>query len=41
MNFQPLLELGQFITLHALVAMLAVGLGGVQFVLPKGSRLHR
>ena len=41
MNFQPLLESAQPITVHAMAAMLAVGLGGVQFVLPKGSRLHR
>ena len=41
MNFQPLLESAQPTTVHAMAAMLAVGLGGVQFVLPKGSRLHR
>ena len=41
MNFQPLLESAQPIMVHAMAAMLAVGLGGVQFVLPKGSRLHR
>ena len=41
MNFQPLLELAQHIRVHATAAILAVGLGGVQFVLPKGSRLHR
>ena len=41
MNFQPLLESAQPITVHAMAAMLAVGLGGLQFVLPKGSRLHR
>ena len=32
MNFQPLLGSAQPIMVHAMAAMLAVGLGGVQFV---------
>ena len=41
MNFQPLFGSDYPIAIHAFAAMLAIGLGGVQFVLPKGTSLHR
>ena len=41
MNFQPLFGSYHPIAIHASAATLAIGLGGAQFVLPKGTSLHR
>ena len=41
MNFRPLFGSDHPIAIHAFAAMLAIGLGGAQFVLPKGTSLHR
>lgn len=41
MTWQPLWNDGPVIAVHALVALAAMGVGGVQFALPPGTRLHR
>ncbi len=41
MDFAPLWAQASPIPLHAVLAMAAVVVGGMQFVLPKGTPLHR
>ena len=41
MNFQPLFGSDHPIAIHAFAAMLAIGLGGAKFVLPKETSLHQ
>ncbi|MEM9315728.1 MAG: DUF2306 domain-containing protein [Pseudomonadota bacterium] len=41
MDFTPLFSASQPIPLYALLAIAALVLGGLQFLLPKGTRLHR
>jgi len=41
MNWQPLWNDGLVISGHALAAMFAMGLGGLQLAAPKGTLLHR
>ena len=41
MNFRPLFGSDHSIAIHAFAAMLAIGLGGTQFVLPKGTSLYQ
>jgi uncharacterized membrane protein len=41
MNFDILINANQPIPIHALLAILSVVLGGIQFWLPKGTPLHR
>jgi len=41
LNLSPLLESHWVIILHALTAILAVVLGGIQFWMKKGTSLHR
>ena len=41
MNFQPLFGSDHPIAIHAFAAMLAIGLGGAQFVLLKETSLHQ
>ncbi|MCJ2035169.1 DUF2306 domain-containing protein [Methylobacterium sp. J-068] len=41
MTLEPLLVTGPVIQAHALAAILGLGLGALQFALPKGTRAHR
>ncbi|SFE33632.1 DUF2306 domain-containing protein [Roseivivax sediminis] len=41
MTWAPLWQAGPVIASHAVAALVAVGLGAVQFALPKGTRTHR
>ncbi len=41
MDFAPLWTQAPPIPLHAVLALVAVVVGGMQFVLPKGTSLHR
>ena len=41
MNWQPLFDAGPVVYGHAFAALSAIGIGGVQFALPKGTTLHR
>ena len=41
MDFQPLFGSDHPIAIHAFAAMLAIGPGGAQFVLPKETSLHQ
>jgi len=41
MSFTPLFDAGLVVTLHALIALSALGLGAVQLILPKGGRRHQ
>ena len=41
MSLAPLFQSGTVITLHALAALAALVLGGLQFLLPKGTNRHR
>lgn len=41
MTFAPLFAAGPVITVHALLALVAIGLGGAQLLMPKGTPLHR
>jgi len=41
MVLQPLIVAGPLILIHTVAALLAIGLGVVQFALPKGSGHHR
>lgn len=41
MSLAPLFQSGTVVTLHALAALAALVLGGLQFLLPKGAPLHR
>ena len=41
MNFQPLFGSDHPIAIHAFAAMLAIGLGVTQYVLPKGTSLYQ
>lgn len=40
MSLEPLLSAGPIVFIHVVVAMIAV-FGGMQFILPKGTALHR
>lgn len=40
MNWQPLWNDGLVISAHALAAMIAMGVGAMQFAAPKGTRVH-
>ena len=41
MSLEPLLNAGLAITPHALMAVTAVGVGALQFLLPKGTMPHK
>ncbi|WP_421907802.1 DUF2306 domain-containing protein [Mameliella sp.] len=41
MNWQTLWNDGAVISVHALVALLAMGVGAVQFLTPKGTMAHK
>ncbi|MEP3296804.1 MAG: DUF2306 domain-containing protein [Pseudoruegeria sp.] len=41
MNFDPLFSAAQPIPIHAILALFAVVIGGLQFILHKGTFLHR
>ncbi len=41
MNFDALFSAAQPVPIHAVLAIGAIVLGGIQFVLPKGTLLHR
>ncbi|MEM7260263.1 MAG: DUF2306 domain-containing protein [Pseudomonadota bacterium] len=41
MNFTPLVSAGPVVLVHAVMAMLAVVVGALQFVLAKGTFLHK
>lgn len=41
MNIAPLMAEGFLVIAHTLTALLAVGLGAIQFIMPKGTTSHR